>query len=81
MVAKLRVVAIAHHGHGLAESSPDVVVVHAGRHHAHDHLEGAGLGHFDLLELEGVLRFAVALLTDDPGGHRLGQLARLDIYG
>ncbi len=80
VVAELGVVAVAHDRHGLAERGPHVVVVDAGRHHAHDHLERARLGHLDLLELEGVLRFAVALLADDPGGHRLGQLARLGVY-
>src|SRR5207244_7310379 len=48
---------------------------------AHDHLEGARLGHLDLLDLEGVLRFAEALLANHPGGHRLGQLAGLGLYG
>jgi hypothetical protein len=66
------------HRHRLAERGPDVVVVHAGGHHAHDHLERARLGHLDLLELEGVLGFAEALLADHPGGHRLGQLTGLD---
>ena len=62
-----------------AERRPDVVEVHAGRHHAHDDLEGAGLGYRHLLELEGVQRLALALLADHPGGHRGGQLARLDV--
>ena len=61
----------------LAERRPHVVEVHAGGHHAHDHLERAGLGNLDLLDLEGVDGLALALLADDPRGHRLGQLARL----
>ena len=79
VVAVLGVVAVAEDRDGLAERRPDVVEVHAGGHHAHDHLEGAGLGHLDLLELEGVLGLALALLADHPGGHRLGQLAGLDV--
>ena len=79
VVAVLGVVAVAPDPDRLAERRPDVVVVHAGRHHAHDHLERARLGDLDLLELEGVLRLALALLADDPGRHRLGQLARLDV--
>ena len=76
VVALLGVVAVAEHRDGLAERRPDVVEVHAGGHHADDHLEGAGLGDLDLLELEGVDRLALALLADDPGGHRLRQRAR-----
>ena len=64
---------------GLAERRPDVVEVHAGGHDADDDLEGAGLGHLDLLDLEGVDRLALALLADDPGGHRGRQLARLGV--
>src|SRR4051794_11137965 len=77
VVAELRVVAVLHDRHRLAERRPDVVVVDAGRHHADDDLEGAGLRYFDLLELEGVLRLAEALLADDPRGHLLRQLAGL----
>ena len=72
-------VAVAEHGDGLAERRPDVVEVDARGHHPHDHLEGAGLRHLDLLELEGVLGLALALGADHPGGHRLRQLARLDV--
>ena len=36
-----------------------------------------GSGHLDLLELEGVARLALALLADDPRGHRLRELAGL----
>ena len=72
-------VAVAEHRDGLAERRPDVVEVDARGHHAHDHLEGAGLRHLDLLELEGVLRLALALGADHPGGHLLRQLARLDV--
>src|SRR4051812_43595174 len=79
VVPVLGVVAVAHDRDRLAERGPDVVVVHAGRHHAHDDLERARLGHLDLLELEGVLRLAQALLADHPGGHRLGQRAGLDV--
>ena len=57
----------------LAERRPDVVEVHAGGHHAHDHLEGAGLGYLHLLQLEGLDRLALALLADHPGGHRRGS--------
>ena len=81
VVSVLRVVAVAPHADRLAERRPHVVVVDAGRHHAHDHLERARLGDLDLLDLEGVLRFALALLADDPRGHRLGQLARLGVNG
>ena len=70
---------VAEHRHGLAERGPDVVEVHAGGHHAHDHLERARLGDLDLLELEGVGRLAEALLADDPGGHRRRELARLGL--
>ena len=79
VVAVLGVVAVLHHRHRLAERRPHVVVVHAGRHHPDDDLEGARLGDFDLLDLKGVLRFALALLADHPGRHRLGQLAGLDV--
>ena len=61
----------------LAERRPHVVEVHAGGHHAHHHLEGAGLRYLHLLELEGLDRLALALLADDPGGHRGGELAGL----
>src|SRR4051794_41510901 len=80
VVAEFRMVAVAPDPDGLAERRPDVVVVHAGGHHAHDHLERARLGHLDLLELEGVLRLALTLLANDPRRHRAGQLARLDVY-
>ena len=80
VVAELGVVAVAHHRHRLAERRPHVVVVDPRRHHPHDHLEGARLGHFDLLDLEGVLGLAEALLADDPGGHRLGQDAGLYVH-
>jgi hypothetical protein len=42
-----------------------------------DHLEGAGLGNLDLLELEGVGRLALPLLADHPGRHRLRQRSGL----
>src|SRR3954454_3662430 len=77
VVAVLRVVAVLHDRHRLAERRPDVVVVDAGRHHADDDLEGAGLRYFDLLDLEGVLGLAEALLADDPGGHLGRQLPGL----
>ena len=70
---------VAEDRHRLAERRPHVVEVHAGRHHAHDDLEGARLGHLDLLELEGVDGLALALLADDPRGHRLRQLAGLGV--
>ena len=38
-----------------------------------------GLRRLDLLELEGVERLALALLADDPRGHRGRQLARLGV--
>src|SRR5204863_3765051 len=77
VMAELGVVAVAPYADRLAERRPDVVVVHAGGHHANDDLERAGLGDLDLLELEGVPRLAFALLADHPGRHRLGQLAGL----
>ncbi len=64
---------VAEHGDGLAERGPDVVEVHPGGHHAHDHLERAGLGDLDLLDLEGVRRFAKPLLADHPCGHRAAE--------
>src|SRR5439155_301355 len=60
---------------------PDVVEVHPRGHDADDDFEGPGLGDLDLLELERVHGIALPLLTDDPGGHRLGQLARLGVDG
>ena len=79
VMAPLGVVAVAEHGDGLAERRPDVVEVDPGGHHPDDHLEGARLRQLDLLELEGVLGLALALGPDHPGGHRLRQLARLDV--
>ena len=81
VVAPLRVVAVAPHADGLAQRGPHVVEVHAGRHHAHDHLERAGLGHLDLLQLERVYRLALSLLADDPRGHRGREIARLGLDG
>ena len=72
VVAELGMVAVAPYADRLAQSGPHVVVVHARRHHPHDYLEGAGLRHLDLLELEGVPGLALALRTDHPGGHRVG---------
>ncbi len=72
-------VAIAEDRNGLAAGRPHVVVVHAGSHDAHDHLEGAGLRDLDVLELEGVHRFAFALLADDPRGHRRRKLTGLGV--
>ena len=68
---------VAEHRDRLAERRPDVVEVHARRHHAHDHLEGPRLGDLDLLELDGVHWFAEAILPDDPRGHRGRELAGL----
>ena len=79
VVAVLGVVAVAEDRDRLAERRPDVVEVDAGGHHPDDHLERARLGHLDLLELEGVLRLALALLADHPGRHRLRQLAGLHV--
>ena len=62
VVAVLGVVAVAEDRDRLAERRPDVVEVDPRGHHADDHLEGAGLGDLDLLDLEGVLRLALALL-------------------
>ena len=72
-------VVVAEYGHGLAERGPDVVEVHAGRHHAHGDLEGAGLRHLHLLELEGLERLALALLADHPCGHRGRELSGLHV--
>ena len=79
VVAVLRVVAVAEDRDRLAERRPDVVEVDARGHHADDHLEGPGLGDLDLLDLEGVLGLALALLADHPRGHRLRQGAGLDV--
>ena len=79
VVAELLVVAVAEDRDRLAERRPDVVEVDARGHHPHDHLEGAGLRHVDLLDLEGVGRLALALLPDHPGGHLLGQLPGLHV--
>ena len=79
VVPALLVVAVTEDRHRLAEGRPHVVVVDPGRHHAHDHLERAGLGHLDLLELESVHRLALALLADHPGGHRPRELAWLGV--
>ena len=79
VVAVLGVVAVAEDRDRLAQRRPDVVEVDAGRHHPDDHLEGAGLGNLDLLELESVVGLALALLADHPGCHRLGQGAGLDV--
>ena len=68
---------VAEHRDRLAERRPHVVEVHAGGHHAHDHLERAGLGDLDLLDLEGVLGLALALLADHPRRHGLRELAGL----
>ena len=70
---------VAEDRHRLAQSGPDVVEVHAGGHHPHDHLEGAGARYLHLLQLEGLDGLALALGADDPGGHRVGELAGLDV--
>ena len=72
-------VVVAEDRDGLAERRPDVVEVHARRHHADGDLEGAGLRDLHLLELEGLERLALALLADDPRGHRGRELARLHV--
>ena len=79
VVAVLGVVAVAEDRHRLAERRPDVVEVDPGGHHAHDDLERAGLRYLDLLDLEGVLGLALALLADHPGRHRLRQRAGLHV--
>ena len=79
VVAVLGVVAVAEHRDRLAERRPDVVEVDPGGHHPDDHLERAGLGHLDLLDLERVLGLALALLADHPRRHRLGQRPRLHV--
>ncbi len=79
VVAVLGMIAVLHHRHGLAQGGPHVVVVDPGGHHPHDHLERGGLGNLDLLKLESVLGFALALLPDDPCGHRGRQLAGLGV--
>ena len=78
MVAVLGVVAVAEDGDRPPERRPDVVEVDPGGHHPHDHLEGAGLGHLDLLEPEGVRRLPLALGANHPCGHPPRQLAGLD---
>src|SRR6201999_3787378 len=71
--------AIAEHRDRLAQRRPDVVEVHARRPHAHDDLERARLRYLHLLQLEGLGRLPLALGADDPGGHRRGELAGLDV--
>jgi hypothetical protein len=73
------VVAVREDRDRLAERRPDVVEVDARGHHADDHLERPRLGHLDLLDLEGVLGLALALGSDHPRRHRLGQGARLHV--
>ena len=80
VMTELGMVAVLHDRDGLAQRRPHVVVVDPGGHHADDHLEGGGLGDLDLLQLEGVLGLSLALLADHPGGHRVGQLAGLDVH-
>src|SRR4051812_14461765 len=75
----LGMVAVPEDRDRLAERRPDVVEVDPRGHHAHDHLECAGLGQLDLLELEGVLGLALALLTDHPRRHRLRELTGLQV--
>ena len=59
----------------LAERGPDAVVVHARRHHEHQHLVVAdGPGRHDL-ELHRAFRRAVALLADGPGPHLCRHMA------
>jgi hypothetical protein len=79
VVAELGVIAVAEDAHRLAERGPDVVEVDPGGHHSDDHLECAGLGDLHLLGLERGGRLALAILADHPGGHLLGQGARLDV--
>src|SRR5579871_6886606 len=78
-MAPPRVVAVAPDPDRFAERGPDVVEVDPGGHHPHDHLERAGLGDLDLLDLERVDRLALALLADHPGSHRPGQLTRFGL--
>src|SRR5205807_5928410 len=79
VVPVLRVVAVPPDPDGLAERRPHVVEVDAGGHHADDHLARAGLGNFDLLELERLGRLALTLLADDPRGHRRREFARFGL--
>ena len=74
--SSLRVV--AEHGDRLAERRPDVVEVHAGRHHPDDHLKGVRLRNLDLLKADRINRLAEAILPDHPRRHRVRELARLD---
>ena len=46
---------------------------------SHQHLERAGLRYLHLLQLEGLGRLPFALGADDPGDHRRGELAGLDV--
>src|SRR6185437_12609711 len=79
VMAPARMIAVSPHANRLAECRPHVVEVHAGGHDAHDHLERLRLGYLDLLDLEGIGRFALALLADYPGGHRPRELAGLGL--
>ena len=53
----------------LAEAGPDTVIVHACSHHEDEHFVAVDLPGVDDLLLEGLLRLAVAILTDGPSVH------------
>jgi hypothetical protein len=60
---------------GLAKAGPDADVIHACRHHEHQHIMGVDLWGVDNLKLEGLLGASMALAPDHPGMHLLGHVA------
>mmetsp|Transcript_1160 Transcript_1160/g.2318 ORF Transcript_1160/g.2318 Transcript_1160/m.2318 type:complete len:399 (-) Transcript_1160:15-1211(-) len=53
----------------LSEPGPDTVVIHARRHHQHQHLVTIEHRRIHDLDLEGLIRLAMALAADGPGVH------------
>ena len=62
---------------GHAQRGPDVVVVHARRHHVNEHVPRPDLGHLDLFLLESVGGLAETFGTDQLSDHALGHVAEL----
>ena len=60
---------------GLAQSSPDPIVVDACGHHQNQHLVAVDLPCVNDLDLKALLRLAMPLTPDRPGIHLLGHIA------